>query len=206
MFLIAAIDTVAAISIGCNVVLAILTGIYVWATHRLVKHQTEPKVIVYADRAENSRHMINTVIENVGGGMATDIRFKVEGELPRQKMAHIMQPEFENMATGPLFDGIPALAPGARRFIYWGDAWGLFKVFQGKRTDVSCFFRISGRSDDILREEQSTLNVLEVDSLALEEQPYNHSWSENYLRDIATNTRSIAQEASACKSALSRLR
>ena len=71
---------------------------------------------------------------------------------------------------------------------------------------IGCYFRSSALDTQIRAEESHTQNVLEVDSLALEEQPFSHSWTESHIRDIASNTRSIAQEISSCRAGKSQVR
>ena len=55
-------------------VLAVITGIYVHLTNRLLKATTTPKIAIYLRTAET--HSAKLYIENIGTGIAENIRFE----------------------------------------------------------------------------------------------------------------------------------
>jgi hypothetical protein len=109
--------------------LAYLTSRYVKLTHQLVKTQEEPYVVVYARHDESRPSIIQIIIENVGRGVAEDVRFKMSRKIPDHafgiEVDSSKQPE--TMTSGPLIEGIPGLGPGDKRKITWGQYGGLSK-------------------------------------------------------------------------------
>ncbi len=60
--------------------MAVATIVRVALTHQLVRAQTDPYVIVYA-RFDGTHILL--VIENVGDGIAKDVRFELSREIPK---------------------------------------------------------------------------------------------------------------------------
>src|SRR4051812_15998276 len=114
MFLLADSDAIAVGTLLVTIVLAAFTGVYVHLTYRLVQAASDPCVIVYTDIAHHHITEFVVVIENIGKGVARDIRFELRDPIPRQFS------KSEHFTDGPLVDGIAALAPGGKRFLPWG--------------------------------------------------------------------------------------
>jgi hypothetical protein len=97
-----------------TVALAILTAAYVVLTGRILRSQTDPEVIIYVENSENNPACVDLVIENVGSGMATDVRLRLSR--PMRKWA---LPVAAPCAS--LFDeGIAVLPPRAKRRLFLG--------------------------------------------------------------------------------------
>src|SRR2546425_2287985 len=104
-----------------------LTAVYVWLTHRLLRAQVDPHVIVYALDDRERPTLIEIVIENVGRNVAEDVRFEVSQPLVRAYGVSPEDPPSETrpLDNGPLVTGIPALGPGGTRRLVWGQYGGL---------------------------------------------------------------------------------
>lgn len=77
-------DASAVINAGATVVLALLTGWYVFLTHRLaranqelVKRLSQPHVSIRAELDELYLHPVHLVVENVGSEAAYAVRFEI---------------------------------------------------------------------------------------------------------------------------------
>jgi hypothetical protein len=73
--------------------------------------------------------VVDIVIENIGGGIARDVRFERSENVDEEKWREFLNgpPCGELFCDTALVKGIPALLPGGRRVIGWGtpDATGL---------------------------------------------------------------------------------
>jgi hypothetical protein len=144
------------------VVLAALTGVYVFQTRRLVCAQTYPNVIVYTDHENDRATIIQIVIKNVGFAVAKEVSFSLSRPIPARAFgfegdsAEPAQP----MDSGPLINGIPALGPGSERRIDWGQYGGLKRALGDELVFVTCKF-VHGTK--IL---PPTHHILEVESYA----------------------------------------
>ena len=166
--LLSSIDAVAGWTLVATVVVAIATVVYVALTHQLVRAQTDPCVIVYP-RFDGGSHIL-LVIENVGNGVARDIRFKLSREIPQYAGGRDVETGYvkEMMTSGPLIDGIPAMKPGESRVTVWGQWGGLKKALGDEPVRVTCRFRrLPGQFSGISNEDLDPVDcVLEVDSFA----------------------------------------
>ena len=155
----AAADFVSVSSLIVTGLLAILTGVYVWLTHRIVQAQTAPCVIVHVTADESRPTVLQIVIENVGNGVARDVRFQLSEEIPHRAWGLDENgPPAEQMKDGPLIEGIPALGPRAARRMDWGQYPALRRELKGKKIDVTCTFKDGARN-------MKTRSVLEIESL-----------------------------------------
>lgn len=100
------------LTVATVVVAAASAGI----SYLLFRSQVEPEVIVFADAAE-APGLLSLVIQNIGKGVAKGITFSCSEPIPEGLVANRKVIE-----TGPLIRGIPALGPGAKRVVLWGDA------------------------------------------------------------------------------------
>lgn len=90
--------------------------------YRMFIKQGLPKVIVYNCAHARMATFMMIRIENIGRGIATDIRFESSRPIPLNK-----NPD-KNMSEGPLVDGIPSLVPGEFRDVMWNEFRILKKV------------------------------------------------------------------------------
>ena len=108
----------------------------------LLKAQIDPLVTVEV-RADPQRQTIMLlVIQNIGRGVADDVRFAFSKRLPGQVIG--MEPPFKPpawMSSGPLIDGIPALGPGASRVIVWGQYPALKEALRAGGITATVKFR-----------------------------------------------------------------
>jgi len=138
-------ELVGYINAGATVILAILTGAYVWLTYRLLKAQSDPHVVLYARSDDWRPSIIELVIQNVGRSVASDITFEFSRPMfwraygTDSKTAGEAVP----MSEGPLVTGIPALGPGEIRRITWGQFGGLKRQLQHEVIKATVRFRDS---------------------------------------------------------------
>jgi hypothetical protein len=139
---------------------AFFAALYTWLTFRLVRGQSEPNVVIYVRHDESRRSILQIVIENIGRGLATDLRFKASRPIPdgawglSEKETKPTQP----MTGGPLIHGIPSLGPGDSRKISWGQYYGLKKALGDRPITVTCEYK-HGK-----RQMPSVTAVLEIGS------------------------------------------
>lgn len=134
-----------------TIVLAILTGFYVRLTHKILRAQLDPYVVLYARLDELRSSIIEIVIHNIGRSIATDIRF----EFSRPMFWHAFgiteekaqQQPAEKMVDGPLVMGIPALGPNEMRRITWGQFGGIKRELGDEVITVTVRFRGPGNSE-----------------------------------------------------------
>jgi len=126
-----------------TVVLAILTAVYIWLTHGLLRAQLDPHVVIYARADELRPSIIELVIHNLGRTIATDVRFEFSRPMfwrafgVTEEQAQLPQP----MEDGPLVTGIPALGPGEMRRITWGQFGGLKRALGDEVITATVRFR-----------------------------------------------------------------
>lgn len=85
-------------------VAAVAASIYTWLTYRLVRGQSEPKVVVYACTDPDRETIIMIRIANIGRDVPTDVRFTTSRVVPVRAYgisAEEVQPA-EEMKDGPL--------------------------------------------------------------------------------------------------------
>lgn len=107
------------------------------------RSQIDPNVIVHASDDYNRPSLIVLIIENIGKSIAYDVKFETSKPMPKSaygidvgtaKMA-------EPMDEGPLINGIPALGPGSKRIINWGQYGGLKKYLGEESITVTIKFK-----------------------------------------------------------------
>lgn len=126
-----------------TVVLAGLTFLYVRLTKRLVEALSDPCVTIQVAAKEDSARQIQLVVQNSGNGIAYDINFGFSRPLPFKSKQEARNGESLSnaMASGPLIVGIPALGPGERRKIRWGDIGFLSEAIGDEPIIATCKFR-----------------------------------------------------------------
>ena len=138
-----AVDWTSLGTLASTITLAVLTGVYVVLTRRLVRAQSDPCVIVFARHDHSRPTFIQIVIKNVGRSLARDVNFTLSSPIPHRAFGldSDNSSDVGPMAEGPLLDGIPALAPGEERRITWGQYGGLTKALGKKCVTVTSTFR-----------------------------------------------------------------
>jgi hypothetical protein len=118
---------VAAVAAGGS---AVMAAFYTFLTFRIVRMQAEPKVIVYVKDDLERRTILTIIIENIGRDIAYDVKFKASKPIPSGAFGMSIDnaKPAKEMQEGPLIEGIPALGPGDRRVITWGQFGGLTKA------------------------------------------------------------------------------
>lgn len=151
-----------------TIVLVVLTGFYVAFTYQIVRAQTDPCVIVYVQQNEVWPTLLEIVIENVGRGLARDVEFELSEPIPHC----VSDPNLQGKAmdSGPFVNGVPALAPGGKRKILWGNYPDVERIVGDRHLRVTCRFRRAS-SDFFATKIEATDCLLEYasfrDSLAL---------------------------------------
>jgi hypothetical protein len=142
-------------------VYTLLTARMTRAAERSVEAQYVPSVIVYAQPVESSRTLFELVIENIGRGAAYDVKFQMSRPLPWRAWGISTEkaPMPGPMTQGPLIAGIPALGPGSKRTLLWGQWGGLKKSLGDKPVQVTATFQGADR-----KECGPTFNPIEIDS------------------------------------------
>lgn len=122
---------------------ALFAAFYTFLTFRLVRSQAEPNVVVYVRHDESRPTIIQIVIENIGKGLASDIRFESSRPIP----AKVWQPAetVEAMKEGPLIEGIAQLGPGDSRKIAWGGYFGLKKALGNEPIYLTFSYKHEGK-------------------------------------------------------------
>jgi hypothetical protein len=124
---------------GVTLVLALITLAALHINYLLLAAHTGPQVIVYSTSDESRPSIILLIIENVGKGVAKDVTFKASERIPCKAygltIADAQPPRGYDL--GPLRTGIPALAPGARRVMVWGQFGGLYKALENRAIRVT---------------------------------------------------------------------
>jgi hypothetical protein len=127
--------------------------------------------------------MIEIVIENIGNGIARDVRFTISEKI----YCRFLSRSGEGwMDEGPLIDGIPAMAPKQKRALLWGNFDEIYKILKGKQIHVTSHFSRNSEYALASSDIDSIENVLEVDSLAHQELRFEDgAWSyAQYLKEI----------------------
>ena len=126
---------------------AAVAAVYTWLTHKLVRSQSEPNVVIYVRHDESRATFIQIVVENIGRSVARDIKFSFSRSVPNRAfgLSEVDAPEASKMTDGPLIEGIPALGPGDSRKIVWGQYGGLRKALGDEVIGVSYTYRHGDR-------------------------------------------------------------
>ena len=93
--------------------------------------------MVYIDQNEHHPTLLDIVIQNIGKGMARDIRFELSEPIPHCSTER----KGQLMNSGPLIDGIAALPPGGKRLFLWGNYKDIEETVGDQRLVVTCRFR-----------------------------------------------------------------
>ena len=118
---------------------ALFAAIYTRLTFRLVRSQSEPNVVIYVKHDESRTTFLQIVIENIGRGLATDIKFASSRPIPIRAWGIKVEDAetADEMTEGPLVEGIPAPGPGDSRKIVWGQYGGLMRALGNEKIVLS---------------------------------------------------------------------
>ena len=122
-------------------VLALITVTATLINYLFFRSQIDPDVIVYVKTDIDRQSIILLIIENIGKGLALDICFETDREIPERAFGFEDAKKPEPMRSGPLISGIPALGPGAKRIITWGQYGGLKKGIGNEVVNINIKFK-----------------------------------------------------------------
>lgn len=128
------------IIVGLTALLVMVSALGSVATYFTLRSQIDPHVIVYAESDRDRPSLIVLVIENIGRGVAHDVRFRLAQPMPANAFGFEDAAMPKTMADGPLIEGIPSLAPGGRRVINWGQFGGLTKFLGSRVVSITAEF------------------------------------------------------------------
>lgn len=110
-------------------VIAVLISAFAVAVNLWVyRTQTDPEVIVFATNDESEQTQIWIVVQNIGKGLAQNIRFIWRNGTPMKAYGLTVEQASGNPPepmVGPLVRGMPSLGPGSRRVFIWGQYGGI---------------------------------------------------------------------------------
>lgn len=155
--------------------------------YHFFRSQIDPLVIVYATADEEHSGIINLVIENIGKGLAKNVAFELSRSIPEHAFGTKENASVPNiMSNGPLINGIPALGPGAKRIITWGEYWGLEKGIGENVVIVTVRFRGDpiGPFDPVWHEIQCPLEIKSFQGTDASDRNWEKQ-SANQLKKIA---------------------
>lgn len=116
-----------------SMILVLIAVMTTYINYKIFRLQTDPDVIVYSMPDPNRQTIINLVIENIGKGVAKNIKFNSNKPIPCRAFGMDNNaPVPKEMSTGPLVIGIPELGPNSKRVITWGQYYGLLKGLGGE--------------------------------------------------------------------------
>lgn len=131
-------------------------------TIRLRRVSTDPEIVVRVEHDRERATLLTIVIENIGRGVARNVRFELSRPIPRFAPGLSLdevEGKFAPMEQGPLIHGIPLLAPGSRRVLDWGQYGGLRSALGRDVVDVRAYYK--GGNRDLY-----SASMLEVESYA----------------------------------------
>ena len=136
-----------AIGATAALVSAAVAAVYTYLTFRLVRAQAEPNVVVYVRHDDSRCSIIQIVVENIGRGLASDIRFLALRPIPNRAFGIALEQAQggDLMTEGPLIEGIRALGPGDSRKITWGQFGGLLKALGDEAIELECRYKHGNR-------------------------------------------------------------
>lgn len=170
---------------GASILAALVAVMATVINYLFFRAQLDPHVIVYATSDDRRPSIILLVIENIGKSMAKDVSFTFSKPMPQDAYGFDDPPEPPTLNKGPLFTGIPALAPGAKRIITWGQYGGLHKALGDSSLDVTV--RFIGKS---LLNFQTNYEV--VCTLDIKSFEYTADSPSNWNKKIAEQLKRIA--------------
>ncbi len=157
----------------------------------LFRDSRDPNVVLYATLDERRASVINLVIENIGRGVAWDVRFEAASPIPHRAFgfedAEIPKP----MDRGPIVTGIPCFGPGSKRIITWGQFGGISKGIGESVIDVTATY-YSRPSLAFFRRKHKTLSRLDILSFEHTDAS-DHNWEKKIAEELKTIASAISK-------------
>jgi hypothetical protein len=181
-----------------SVILALITVSATIINYMFFRSQIDPEVIVYVTTDEKRPSIILLIIENIGKGLAKDVKFAFSTRIPQKAFGFEEAPIPQTMNHGPLITGIPALGPRSKRVITWGQYGGLLKGMGEKTIDVT----INYKSDGLFRTWSRTYSricPIDIKSFEGTDAP-DHNWDKKaveHLKNISIALTMLASKAKA---------
>ncbi|RTZ48052.1 hypothetical protein EKL30_03560 [Candidimonas sp. SYP-B2681] len=109
-------------------------------SYHLLRLQRDPELAVYATPDHQRPSIINLVLENIGNGIALDVTFKSNRDIPVRAFGFEDAQEPRTMDSGVLINGIASFLPGEERIIPWGQYGGLKKGLGNGLLDITATY------------------------------------------------------------------
>lgn len=133
----------ATVSMNTDLLAVVVAAGAAWISYAVYRSQADPDIMVYAESDERRPTLINLIILNAEKAPAYDVRFSSNSIIPSE--AYGLDPASadkpEQMANGPMIDGIPFLPPNGRRTITWGQYGGLLKAMGERHLLVTAHYK-----------------------------------------------------------------
>ncbi len=123
-----------------NLALVIATGVYVYLTYWILRSQTDPCVIAYTKPNSACDQILDIVIENIGKGIARDVRFgPSRGEEQKWERFKNGVTCTEGFSRSAIVNGVSVLQPGGKIVVRWNrfDSISL-EYFKGDGLQIEC--------------------------------------------------------------------
>ncbi len=164
--------------------------------YSVFRSQIDPEVIVYTCPDQRRISILLLVIENIGRGGASNIRFETSKPLPKRAFGlddKSVRP-FEPMNDGPLISGMPFLEPGGKRVLTWGQFAGLKKHLGDDVSVISVEYehRHFGWPFRIRKQGQFPIEVFSFETTDASDLNYDKH-AADHLKDIAGSLKKILQ-------------
>lgn len=160
------------------------------------RSQIDPHVIVYATSDDRRPTIILIVIENIGKSMAKGITFSFSKPMPQDAFGFENAPQPPVLDRGPLYTGIPALGPGAKRIITWGQYGGLHKALGDLPMNV--IIKFTGKSLFLGQTEYEVVCPLDIKSFEFTDDS-NNNWGQEIADQLKVIAKALDRKTVAVK-------
>lgn len=173
---------------------ALITVAATVVNYLFYRTQIDPDVLVSVSHDERRPTILVLTIENVGKSMAKNIRFASSRDIPSKAYGFGDAPVSGKMVRGPLINGIPALGPGAKRIISWGQYAGLSKGIQEEAIEIEITFESDRRLDFLGPKKYRNKCLVDVKSFE-DTDASGHNWDQKSA-DALMRIARVLEEAS----------
>jgi hypothetical protein len=167
----------------------------------LLRLQRDPEVVVYAMPDPQRSTIINLVIENTGKGVAHDVRFEANREIPARAYGIENAPAPESMKDGPLINGIPSFGSGEKRIITWGQYGGLKRGLGDEVLDVTAVYFSKPAPLRIRRQKHKTTSRIDIRSFKGTDAS-DRNWQKKTSEQLEKIARTLSQVTDGTEGAL----
>nr|CAP48422.1 putative integron gene cassette protein [uncultured bacterium] len=150
-------------------------------SYLIYRSSTEPEVVVYADTDRTRPSIVLLIVENIGNGVAWNVRFEIDDSMPMKAWGFDDAEQPARMTEGPLVTGIPSFGPKARRVISWGQYHGIHKAIGYGTIDVVAKYQCHPRLA-FWRRDKTTTSRLDIKSFE-----HTDASDDNWDRKTAEN-------------------